>query len=328
MARPEDKTVSTLRVLSEKRATCCNASITTYGGLYVGCNIICESDIVTGDLLVRGLLKIVNDLWIDGIINCPCIFQVNCDDLRMRKNLVPECDECLGTMENPWPKINAIEVCTGELNSTTVNAEIIDTDCLKTKELMMESFKSNSINGNTITSDSIKSKSLQSDTINTNHLTTKKLTVTELDIPQICLEKLNIGKPEPIDTICITNPESNEIVFKVDYTQIDANIPIYSKWISFQSMTIEYDPAAVIYLVASNIFLLIGENTELDLEYDASKVPDNTKIRFYFINKCQTVRAKYKLKLTYHGKIYLFSSLNKVKKIKLVFHNKNIYLIT
>ncbi|XWV26614.1 putative orfan [Tupanvirus soda lake] len=111
MSKPEDKSLNTLRVLSDKKASKKQGSIVTNGGIHVDKNIVCEEEIVTEDLIVKGLSKFAGDVSIGGRFYCPDLFSFDEDTFRFRRNLVPtipknpisDCDiSSLGTYKEPW----------------------------------------------------------------------------------------------------------------------------------------------------------------------------------------------------------------------------------
>ena len=52
MSKPEDKTLSSLRILSDKKASKNLGSIVTNGGIYIKKNLFCDDQITTEDLIV------------------------------------------------------------------------------------------------------------------------------------------------------------------------------------------------------------------------------------------------------------------------------------
>lgn len=120
MSKPEDKTLNSLRIISEKRASKNHGSIVTQGGLHVGENINCEKDIVTNELVVKGLTKLAGDVSIGGTIYCPGLYNFDSDVFRFKRNVVPECGlNTLGTCNEPWGII--FSKCIKTENTETVN---------------------------------------------------------------------------------------------------------------------------------------------------------------------------------------------------------------
>lgn len=147
----------------------------------------------------------------------------------------------------------------------------------------------------------------------------------QLEQPSISVRpgEINIS-----DQLNIVDPQTNTVLMKTNGYSLESYGPIYQKWDSFKGIKIDYDPNKILYITASNILLEIGDYHELEMEYDADKVPNDTKVKFYFIKKNQLAKAKYNLKITRFGNTYLFASINRVKKIKLIFTNDYVYLIT
>ena len=67
----EDKTLNSLRILSQKKASINQGSIVTQGGIYVKGNIECEDKLVVDTLIVRGTTKLAGDVSIGGEIIYP-----------------------------------------------------------------------------------------------------------------------------------------------------------------------------------------------------------------------------------------------------------------
>jgi hypothetical protein len=111
MSKPEDKTLNSIRVLSNKKASKNLGSIVTHGGVYVDKNIECAEEIITEELVVKGLTKLAGDVSIGGTIYCPDLYTIDDNTFRFKRNLVPdrpknplsECDKSsLGTYREPW----------------------------------------------------------------------------------------------------------------------------------------------------------------------------------------------------------------------------------
>lgn len=109
MSKLEDKTLNSLRLLSEKRASKNQGSISTLGGVYVAKNIKCDEEIITGGLIVDGVTKLTGDVSIGGTIYCPNLYSIGDDTFNFKRNLVPESqdDISLGTRHKPWNMIYA-----------------------------------------------------------------------------------------------------------------------------------------------------------------------------------------------------------------------------
>lgn len=90
MSRPEDKTLNTVRILSDKRASKNQGSIVTSGGIYVGNNIECEKELVAEDLVVKGLTKLAGDVSIGGRLYCPGIYNMSDENICFKRGIMIE----------------------------------------------------------------------------------------------------------------------------------------------------------------------------------------------------------------------------------------------
>lgn len=167
-------------------------------------------------------------------------------------------------------------------------------------------------------------------TICTDQINTNVMEVPILKVGENCQEQPTIyadGDQVNITAnLNIVEPISNTILMKTNGYSVETYGPMYNQWNSFKCMKVDYMKGQVIYITASNIFLDIGEHTQIDLEYDADRVPDNTKVKFYFVKCQQLAKAKYNLTITRNGRNYSFASVNHVKKIKLIFVGDCVYL--
>jgi hypothetical protein len=281
MSKPEDKTLNTIRMLSDKKASKNQGSIVTAGGIYIGKNIECAEQIVTEDLVVKGLTKLAGDLSIGGTIYCPDLYNVDDDICRFKRNLVPAkpkipistCDKStLGTHKEPWDILFAKCTKTTNIETSTITAGI--------NKFGNPSF-------------------------------------------QILPNEINIS-----DNLNIINPETNVVMLKSCDGVLEAYTPIYQQWDSVHVIELGYNPKEILYINASTIILNIGNMNELFLCYDADLVPNSTKVKIYFVKQNQLSKAYYKLILTRFNKKYVFTSIIPTKKIKMLFMENCVYLLS
>jgi hypothetical protein len=281
MSKPEDKTLNTIRILSDKKASKNQGSIVTKGGVFVEKNIECADQIVTEDLVVKGLTKLAGDLSIGGTLYCPDLYNVDDDTFRFKRNLVPakpkipmsDCDKStLGTYKEPW--------------------DTLFTKCAKTI------------------------------TIET---TTMCAGINKFGNPsfQILPNEVNVS-----DELNIINPETNVVMLKTCQGILEAYAPLYQQWESVRVIELIYNPNEILYINASTIILNISNINELFLCYDADLVPNSTIVKIYFVRQNQSVRSYYKLIITRFNKKYVFTSTRSTKKIKLLFMENCVYLLS
>lgn len=124
MSKAEDRTLNSIRIISDKTASEKQGSIVTNGGICAEKNILC-GEIVTGDLVVKGLTKLAGDVSIGGTIYCPGVYSIDGTAFRLGRNLIPgervtgstECGGSLGTYSDPWDLVYA-----GCVNTDGINA--------------------------------------------------------------------------------------------------------------------------------------------------------------------------------------------------------------
>ena len=83
-------------------------------------------------------------------------------------------------------------------------------------------------------------------------------------------------------------------IMKTSDNGFEVFAPLYQQWNSFRSINVNYNPNQVLYISTSNIFINICNENELELEYDGDRVPNDTKVKFYFVRGNQLAKAKYK----------------------------------
>lgn len=135
MSKIEGKSINSLKLLSDKQGSKDQGSIVTQGGIFIDKNIECGKEIITNDLIVKGLTKLTGDVSIDGTLFCSDLFTVDDDTLRFNRNLVPaipevplsDCDKSsLGTYMEPWDIVYARCVKTGNVELGSLCAGIND----------------------------------------------------------------------------------------------------------------------------------------------------------------------------------------------------------
>lgn len=255
MARVEDKTLNTLRVISERRASPNYGSIVTNGGISIAKNIDCNEDIIATNLIIRDNTKIAGDTCIGGTLYCPDVYTIDEDTIRFHRNLVPGLSKnplieaertSLGTIREPWDHVYANTLYVGKNAYGTAVMNVIN----------------NQINLN-----------------------------------------------EPVNFVDST---TNIINIAVDDKSCKSFIPIHQKWRTFQSMTVD-ECDGVICITTSNVIVATHHDT-ITLNCDASLVPDNVKVVFYFLNHPVT----YQLYITRHATTFKFESITPVYKVKLI----------
>lgn len=297
MSKPEDKTFNTIRTISKKNATKNNGSIVSSGGLYVKKNIECEKEIVAKKLIIKELSKFACNVVIGGILYCPNLYTIDDDTIKFKRNIVPhkhiypiKVDEksSLGTLKEPWE-----EVYTQNIYAQNIYAQNISVECLKAKELEVCFIPKLAVGKN------------------------------KCDNPifNIDIDEININ-----GNLNIVNPETNVIMMSSCNNSFETFVPNYSKWNSFQCTKIMYEPKNVYYINSSNIFIDTNKSKNLEIEFDTSKVPNNTKVKFYFINEDRLIKVLYKLIMIKNRKTFIFTSKISVKKVKVIFIDENIYL--
>lgn len=129
MAKPEDKTFNSIRLLSERRSSKNQGSIVTPGGIYIGKNIDCGEEIVTNELVIKKSAKIVGDISIGGKIFCQNLFVPINGIYRFEGDIVPalstnstkSTEHCLGTIKEPWDMVYAKHIKTDKMDLTMMS---------------------------------------------------------------------------------------------------------------------------------------------------------------------------------------------------------------
>lgn len=288
----EDKTFHTIRIVSEKNACENQGSVVTHGGIYVRKNILCDDEVRTNELVVHGLTKLADDVSIGGILYCPELFYIDDVVLKIRRNLVPGKIQCC-TKENEKASLGTIGEPWDEIHAKNIYSDQINTECILSNQLQ------------------------------TLELTAGKNECGGLGI------SIKPGEINIMDNLNIVNPQSNTVMINISNDCAESFIPINFKWNSFIPTEINYDCSQIYYITSSNIFINIADDCEnmICLEFDACKVPNNTKVKIYFTsNGCQLIKVQYRITIIGKCKKYIFGSKNPTKKMKLIFVNENIYL--
>lgn len=169
-----------------------------------------------------------------------------------------------------------------------------------------------------------------------DHLETNSINIgiNDLDNPtlQISQNKLNIN-----GYFNFIDPKTNVVMMKNTDGAIETLVPVYNQWDAFHAVHICYDPEIILRVTTSNIFIILekshdntedNQKRELLLNYDCDLVPNRTKVKIYFIRNNQAYRSRFKISLVRHKKKYIFTSIIKRKKIKLVFMENTVYSIS
>ena len=124
MSRLEDKTLNSIRLLSDKTAAKNCGSIVSNGGAYIAKNIDCDGCIISNELVTKSSAKIAGNLSVGNVLYCPDLYGIDDDTIRFRRCLVPGEPKnpisnfditTLGTKREPWSVIYVDCVKTGPL---------------------------------------------------------------------------------------------------------------------------------------------------------------------------------------------------------------------
>ena len=124
MLRLEDKTLNSIRVVSNKEAIKNGGSIVSNGGAYIAKNIECDGRIVSNEAIIRGSVKIADSLSVGNMIYCPDLYGIDNDTIRFRRCLVP------GRPKNPISKTDLSTLGTKLEPWETIYARCIETESL------------------------------------------------------------------------------------------------------------------------------------------------------------------------------------------------------
>lgn len=125
MSGPEDKTLNTIKVLSDKNASCDQGSITTNGGIYAKKNVMCEETVATNCLVVSDMAKIAGDLVIGGRLCCQGIYDIDDHTVSYKRSLNPARtikNLTLGAPNCPWKEIYSECLRSDHVESSSLSA--------------------------------------------------------------------------------------------------------------------------------------------------------------------------------------------------------------
>lgn len=133
MAKPEDRTVNTLRTISNKSAGDHQGSIVSHGGIYADENIICNGTIISKNMAIDETCKIGKDLSIGGTIYCPSMYTVIGDAIKYFKSIIPDRNKksdppMIGSYTDPWAIIYSEKIKTSVIESTEINTPLIQSN--------------------------------------------------------------------------------------------------------------------------------------------------------------------------------------------------------
>lgn len=146
--------------------------------------------------------------------------------------------------------------------------------------------------------------------------------VNQLGIPclSVCNESVNLNQ-----NFNIVNPKTNIISLCCTDEQIDVYAPIYFQWESFHAVNIKYKPDTILKITTSNIFVNITTYDKINLILDANDVPNNTKIKIYFMQKNIMKYINYVITFKRNNYAKEYESLVPHNKIIVILNNDKFY---